>query len=56
MEGLHGTVLNCRFGQREVPVALSVHPFQRDVETRPEVIARIVAQTLGGEKSELKAA
>jgi hypothetical protein len=57
MERLHGTVLQTRLGERELPVVLSVHPFQRDVELHPEVIGRVVAQTLGaGRNSELKAA
>lgn len=58
MERLHGTLLSYSLGERELPVVLSVHPFRRELESRPEVIARVVAQILGanGETSELKAA
>jgi hypothetical protein len=43
---LHGRVLTVELGGRNVPVVLSVHPYQRTVESRPEVIARAIADRL----------
>ena len=43
---LHGTTLSTELGGRTVPVILSVHPFQRSVDLRPEVIARAIAERI----------
>jgi len=43
---LHGRVLTTELGGRLVPVILSVHPYQRSVDSRPEVIARAIAERL----------
>ncbi|MEO6796503.1 MAG: hypothetical protein ABI401_11970 [Candidatus Dormibacter sp.] len=46
---LHGTTVSTELGGRTVPVILSVHPFQRSVELRPDVIARAIADRISPE-------
>jgi hypothetical protein len=43
IDALHGKVLGAQIGGRPVPVILSVHPYQRHVELRPDVLARAIA-------------
>ena len=49
---LHGRVLSTELAGRQVPVVLSVHPFQRHADPRPEVIARAIADHLTQEHFE----
>jgi len=43
---LHGRVLTAELGGRTIPVVLSVHPYQARAGSRPEVVARAIAQQL----------
>ena len=59
ISSLHGRALRYQLGGKTVPVILSVHPYQRSLESRPEVIARAIAERLRPEHLEtqqLKAA
>lgn len=46
IDQLHGKTFSFRFAGRAVPVVLSVHPFQRGLELRPEVIARTLSDQI----------
>lgn len=46
MNALHGHTLSHSLGNRPVPVILSVHPSQREVEPRPEVIGRALSESI----------
>jgi hypothetical protein len=46
IERLHGSTLTHRADGMAVPVILSIHPFQHDVDHRPDVIARALTQHL----------
>jgi hypothetical protein len=50
MERLHGRVLRPAGGP---PVVLSAHPYQRDLDSRPEVIARALTECLRPEDLEV---
>ena len=59
ISALHGQVLSTELAGKTVPVVLSVHPYQRHADPRPEVIARAIAERLTAghfELRELKAA
>jgi hypothetical protein len=43
---LHGKTLAYHFDGRSIPVILSVHPFQRDLDLHPEVIAHALSTCL----------
>ncbi len=44
IERLHGESLGINVAGHDVPVVMSVDPYQRRVEPRPEVIARALAE------------
>lgn len=46
IEQLHGKTLPYYFEGRTIPVVLSVHPFQRELDLHPEVIAHALATCL----------
>jgi len=46
IEQLHGKTLAYRFERRPIPVVLSAHPYQRDVDLHPEVIAQALSVCL----------
>jgi hypothetical protein len=46
IEQLHGKTLAYYFEGRSIPVVLSVGPYQRDGDTRPEVVARALSECL----------
>jgi hypothetical protein len=56
---LHGKLISTTMGGRTLRVVLSVHPYQRNIESRPEVVARAIADQLTAEHfgaAQLKAA
>jgi uracil-DNA glycosylase len=46
IEQLHGKTLAYYFEGRSIPVVLSVHPYQRDIDLHPEAIARALSACL----------
>ncbi len=46
IEQLHGKTLAYHFEGRTIPVVLSVHPYQRDIDPHPDVIARALSACL----------
>ena len=46
MTAMHGHRLPYRLDKGKVPVVLSIHPSQRDVAHRPEVIGRAIADSM----------
>lgn len=46
IEQLHGKTLAYSFEGRTIPAVLSVHPYQRDVDLHPEVIAQALSACL----------
>jgi len=59
MTAMHGQRLTYSQENRSVPVILSVHPYQKDVAYRPEVIGRALADSMRAsdlEPGEMKAA
>lgn len=51
---LHGRVLKSEFGGRTIPVVLSVHPYQTRADSRPEVVARAIAEQLASDQFEAR--
>lgn len=59
MTAMHGRVLKISTGKASIPAILSVHPYQKGIDLRPEVIGRAIAERLRAqvlEPVELKAA
>lgn len=54
LSALHGKVLKTDLAGRAVPVILSLHPFQRNLDLRPEVVARVLAEQLSAEHFEAR--
>jgi uracil-DNA glycosylase len=46
IESLHGRAIRHQVDGRSIPVILSVHPFQRELATHPEVVARALTEAL----------
>jgi hypothetical protein len=44
IERLHGITIGHQFDDRIVPVILSIHPYQRRLDLRPEVIGRALSE------------
>ncbi|HSO94313.1 MAG TPA: uracil-DNA glycosylase family protein [Candidatus Dormibacteraeota bacterium] len=59
ISALHGRVLKSDLGAKSIPVILSVHPYQTRADSRPDVVARAIAEQLTPghfEAAQLKAA